>query len=1453
MSKNNSPSFEMETSDSIHDKPLDNSLANEISSYKFENDSLKISKNRNSFERDTFDSEVDSSPESLSNPQGIMENVQLFNKFTGNAMKHDLDFEIKVENVEESLDTSDSNKCFMNKQSVLEKACNNVNNNNNLKMKNPALPIKQENLAQSVLDKTRDSVDLNESLNLPGSNFSSKSYDNKKTVSSVDECIDIGRRSENHNHNVVDKRENVSMVTSRENVSMVTSKIEKKRRIDDILDKKFGNESKKIKLPSQIIASVKNSIAINNKKNKQFFDTEKTTGQKDDVYSFEDEVISNESAKFSYQSFDKNVLHKRKSSAKFLSTKRSTHDLNEAHHLRDSKDFSKVSVNDKEVQDEFKTSLIEPKTSLIEPPEATKEEVPLLNIGADITDMVSSSEKGKMPENFRKDKALFKFEQTEVSDNSVRTLKIDMDSASRQNGSPCNIRCISEDSSRHFCNQSSSNKSSKGKSLSADVSSKPPNSGLQKMVSENILSTVNLEKTFPESAHGYSRASENGLKENITNIFDQEKKICLNEKLIEKINFPIEKKEAEKKVVKNIESKTDCIKSIKNVNGMQKFPFEMLLGPPEVCSVNKNVNGVVDRNDNRRQNVDRYSGMSFLRPPFNGNSVIDKRLEAIRKVSMWIGDCMDSAARNSDSPEDLSVDKTVPKAQGQITGNCASLSETLRTSSVKTKCASINVKCASSNALVKSEHTETSKPTCKVDSKSKQPLNVNQDCVNAKVNVKCQQNVKEIQQNVKEICKLNGFNVQDNSCLETVNSKIRTSDDKDSVEKGAKHPMGKVTAGERVKKLSGFSTLNGISKNIPSHGALDDQFDTDSKEQCSSSFDQSLFNINTEHPCLDPSKPSENSNLKKNMKVMQFEIKPGNSTDTRYGNLQGLKTHLEVNGIKNSVFGKDVKRMRMSSIHNEQIKGFESACIDLSVDNLDEQISDKSSGNKFVAKTVVDSYGAEVWGLGNDVYNANSDIVDVNDVKTVTDDVACVDESTSQVYCLINVKNVPDDVKCKHVNNIDNVAKGNSLVNVSEISELLEAPGTYIECDNSGLEKGKETKSNKIDVKLDVDKLEGGNNGVRDLTVKTVNFGDSSSTFDFTPEHFNFTYPSVVIDTNEETQSEALDLHVDEHLKDYRLSSASTFVKCESNQDSDLLYTNITVSLSQHNNVQSRAVSTKVNKEKPKTVESQNANGYVKSKYAGQNLVHNEASPHIPVVKQDMINGFSGHDWSADDLADLGLDNSEEEHSLENINPVSLIDCPVSIANSLISVNHDPVSASSSLVSSSRISFSAGSDTFSNYPVSVKSNLVPNDERNLVPGVCDSENQFPGIIDNKGNQIPKSTDNSGNQFPNMENSSVKQFPGSTDNAENGNQFLRVPENDQFPLDDLPQLIGESEDYQWNETLKSFIMQNLDNEPKEENGAKEAAADVELLLEQKLAEQYLNRNIESLKRKHSVDL
>lgn len=82
------------------------------------------------------------------------------------------------------------------------------------------------------------------------------------------------------------------------------------------------------------------------------------------------------------------------------------------------------------------------------------------------------------------------------------------------------------------------------------------------------------------------------------------------------------------------------------------------------------------------------------------------------------------------------------------------------------------------------------------------------------------------------------------------------------------------------------------------------------------------------------------------------------------------------------------------------------------------------------------------------------------------------------------------------------------------------------------------------------------------------------------------------------------------------------------------------------------------------------------------------------------------------------------------------------------------------------------------------------------------------------------------------------------------------EANSFTIDEA--LVGETEeDHQWNETLKSFILQNLENEPNavQSNGQEtreKTSVDVELLLEQKLAEQYLNRNIESLRRKHSMD-
>lgn len=77
-------------------------------------------------------------------------------------------------------------------------------------------------------------------------------------------------------------------------------------------------------------------------------------------------------------------------------------------------------------------------------------------------------------------------------------------------------------------------------------------------------------------------------------------------------------------------------------------------------------------------------------------------------------------------------------------------------------------------------------------------------------------------------------------------------------------------------------------------------------------------------------------------------------------------------------------------------------------------------------------------------------------------------------------------------------------------------------------------------------------------------------------------------------------------------------------------------------------------------------------------------------------------------------------------------------------------------------------------------------------------------------------------------------------------------NTDFKIEEVDFEEQATENHAWNETLKSFILQNLDTEEKASTLELESKADVnvENLLEQKIAEQYLYRSIETIKRQQS---
>ncbi|KAL4216418.1 hypothetical protein ACF0H5_024143 [Mactra antiquata] len=142
------------------------------------------------------------------------------------------------------------------------------------------------------------------------------------------------------------------------------------------------------------------------------------------------------------------------------------------------------------------------------------------------------------------------------------------------------------------------------------------------------------------------------------------------------------------------------------------------------------------------------------------------------------------------------------------------------------------------------------------------------------------------------------------------------------------------------------------------------------------------------------------------------------------------------------------------------------------------------------------------------------------------------------------------------------------------------------------------------------------------------------------------------------------------------------------------------------------------------------------------------------------------------------------------------------------------------------------------------------DSKNRLPSSCDYKNRSLSDTDSR-NWSPPDSDFSKREF-------VIKTLGNVDANKDDNHLddltTDLKSRSEFIMYDS--VDNESvlrEDYQWNETLKSFIMENLNNEPKEGENIEKDTTSVEVLIEQKLAEQYLNRNIENLKRKNSFDL
>lgn len=102
------------------------------------------------------------------------------------------------------------------------------------------------------------------------------------------------------------------------------------------------------------------------------------------------------------------------------------------------------------------------------------------------------------------------------------------------------------------------------------------------------------------------------------------------------------------------------------------------------------------------------------------------------------------------------------------------------------------------------------------------------------------------------------------------------------------------------------------------------------------------------------------------------------------------------------------------------------------------------------------------------------------------------------------------------------------------------------------------------------------------------------------------------------------------------------------------------------------------------------------------------------------------------------------------------------------------------------------------------------------------------------------------------NDNSKKNQNIDDNMTKVKEGNTLVKNTDFKIEEVDFEEQDTENHAWNETLKSFILQNLDTEEKASTLELKSKPDVnvESLLEQKIAEQYLYRSIETIKRQQS---
>lgn len=1361
---------------------MDNLRANQTSQNKFKKSHENSSNFQTSFKWENADSISDSSPDSSGNQIVSKENSKNLKHPSGIFVQQNSDSEIK------KMDSDEENLGHTERKTDSKRNGSLNSENRNEMFKFSGNTEKSKN-AQNESVITSHSGDYYETYHHESVDENWRK-EKKEDIKEDAAASGIDNRSENQAWKPVNKSLNSSKDSKTCQKSVELERKDLKRKFDHVLEKNISVDKKRTKLSNLIEDLSKNRMDTSKAEDKNYLKGKKSF-TKSDVYSFEKEENVDKDSEFSYETFDKTVLYKRKSNASFQKNKTIG---------SQSTCIDKRNSSDSSHDEKFDKVAVKHDTGPV-----NKEELTMSVISnyfdPDYSKQQQEVKDVKLPESEETNK---KEQQEKVKDKNLPESEANyfshFDDIEMPKFQGSVGRNLSQKTNKYSYNVCDNTMPSLCNPSICKLSRSKLNNFVKNCASQKTVYNSKCNE-FTSTGIVNSKVSNINKTKIVDNI--QNGKISMDTKY--KGSF-INDTDIDGKTPKEHNSMLNSDNKFRGKGNLACHGSGLQKNPP--VSVGLKSNGNITkvsqtRKFNHLNGREKYLGFDWSRPVVNGNRVIDRRLEAVRKVSLWIGDCIKSSAENLDVPEDMSFDKLVPISALQKNGKCASLSDSFNSTSVKNKCADTDsVKCAMSNADMKSEHA--------TDVEIKDEIE-RLNCPEAKI----------LSASVQNVFSINSLVNSRNGTLNKEKCAIkRNIDVHENLQKVGrrKHSCGSGRSNSEEQDTVLLDSFDPVKEH-------DFKEECGSKEQSSPNFHQVWF--------MDKCNPDAY-----NSKPLSIKTGPlhsvGKISRTENTILAKDRTS-QTKQVEGSRVGeRSVLKMKETQhvLRNKKMTNFGDKCFDLSVKSVNEQsFYDKPCDRgKLGVNDANKSYGAEVWGQGNAVYNVDSGVRNTNDLTLYS-------KIASKTNTSVLISENGSENLCRSVE-VNVVKIGCSVENSAETSNN---GGNYIKSASNNRScvivdpNSNKNSSERLDI------------GNKDELRKSVRNKSDNLQCSHTSEKVILTYPDCkIVNRKRGTENLPLDLITDSENSEnakYCLTKFLSAGKKNMNESDTLFDTNTGASLSDLGNLQGSSNFVEINKGMPELIESHFLNNdglksenhsETGSSHTNQTARGSETSAQIPVVNSVLTDDFSCQDWSADDLEGLDLNTVDE------ISPATITGCPVSLTDTIFSYSKSTGTLGGSQVilnskpdSDSGIPVSPSSDPFSVYQFSSASNLV-------------SESSSPVSEDKK--TIVSNFNFGVNQL-------FTDYPRKSSyvSNQNGNQFSNFIENDgnQFPLEE--DLIAEKEDYQWNQTLKSFIMQNLDNEPKEENARKEPTEDVELLLEQKLAEQYLNRNIESLKRKNSVNL